>query len=184
MKPIKLKCTNFHLRAKMSEDRFSYEVSREQWEMEHDPAYNKWLDNNAQWWADYDKTGEDMNINDMKESRYLKKEDVGDGVIATIAGLKQENLAMENQPDEMKWVMSFRENLKPMVMNSTNAQLCAKALNSPETDDWTGKQVILFNDPNVSFGGKLTGGIRIRKNQQAAPVPAAPATDLSDSIPF
>jgi len=54
VKPIKLKCTNFHLRAKMSEDRFSYEVSREQWEMEHDPAYNKWLDNNAQWWADYD----------------------------------------------------------------------------------------------------------------------------------
>ena len=166
----------------MDGDRFEYEVSREQWEMEHDPAYAKWLDTHAQWWADYDtdRRREDMNINDMKESRYVKKEDVGDGVIVTVSGLSQENLAMENQPPEMKWVMSFKENIKPLVLNSTNAQLCAKALNSPETDDWMGKQIILFNDPNVSFGGKLTGGVRIRKNQQAAPVPAAPA----DGIPF
>lgn len=163
--------------------RYEYEVSREQWEIEHDPAYSKWLDTHAQWWADYDgnRRREDMNINDMKESRYVKKEDVGDGVIVTIAGLTQENLAMENQPPEMKWVMAFRENIKPLVLNSTNAQLCAKALNSPETDDWTGKQVILFNDPNVSFGGKLTGGVRIRKNQQAAPVPV---DAFDDDVPF
>ena len=125
-----------------------------------------------------------MNINDMKESRYVRKDDVGDGVIVTITGLTEENLAMENQPPEMKFVLHFKENIKPLVMNSTNAQLAAKALSSPETDDWIGKKVILFNDPNVSFGGKLTGGVRIRKNQQA-PVPAAPAGgDLSQDIPF
>lgn len=144
--------------------------------LDHDPGYQEWLN---------DRMRDDMNINDMKESRYVRKDDVGDGVIVTITGLTEENLAMENQPPEMKWVVHFKENIKPLVMNSTNAQLCAKALGSPETDDWIGKQIILFNDPNVSFGGKLTGGVRIRKNQQQAPVPVAPAANtLNDDIPF
>jgi len=114
-----------------------------------------------------------MNINEMKETKYLKKEDCTPDKLVTIARVVQEDLSMENQPPEMKWVMFIQENIasdgtnKPFVLNWTNIQLCAQATGSENTDDWPGKKIVLFNDPNVSFGGKLTGGIRIRaaKNQ-------------------
>ena len=109
-----------------------------------------------------------MNINEMKESKYLKKEDVGAGTLFTIKEIKHENVALETQPEELKYVMYFHEATKGIVMNWTNLQLAAKALGSENTDDWMGKQIVLYEDPNVSFGGKLVGGIRIRANQTAA----------------
>ena len=131
-----------------------------------------------------------MKIGDMKSSKYVKKEDVGDGTIVTIHKMTSENVAMDNQPEEMKWVMNFKEDINPLVMNWTNLQLCARACGSEETDDWLGKQIVLWNDPNVSFGGNLTGGVRIRPVQQAAPVQAAARTvdernpPPDDDIPF
>ena len=123
-----------------------------------------------------------MNINQMKPSKYVKKEDVGAGTLVTIANMTNENVAMDNQPPEMKWVMHFKEAINPLVMNWTNLQLCAQVTGSDDTDDWTGKQVVLWNDPNVSFGGNLTGGVRIRSAEQAAPA-AAPARPVDERNP-
>lgn len=124
-----------------------------------------------------------MKIGEMKTSKYLKKEDVGNGTIATIMKLDQQDVSMENEPSDMKYVMYFKENLangenKGMVLNWTNIQLCARACGSEETQEWVGKQVELYDDPNVSFAGKLTGGIRIRPVAQGS----APA-DFNDPIP-
>ena len=118
-----------------------------------------------------------MNINDMKPSKYVKKEDVGNGVIVTIDHLTQENVAMDNQEADMKWVMHFKEDIMPLVMNWTNIQLCAQVCGSEDTDNWIGKEIVLWNDPNVSFAGKLTGGVRIRARQQTAPKPAPARSD-------
>ena len=84
-----------------------------------------------------------------------------------------------------------------MVLNSTNIHNCAQACNSQDTDDWVGKKVVLYEDPNVSFGGKLVGGIRLRAPiAQAAPVvpqrkvqaeqPAGHKsfTDMESDVPF
>ncbi len=125
-----------------------------------------------------------MNVNDMKESKYLKKEDVMPDKLVTIRSISQENLAMNDQPEELKYVMFFNENLaadgsnKPIVLNWTNIQLCAQATGSEDTDEWPGKQVVLYNDPNVSFGGNLTGGIRIRAAK------GQPKQDFDDDVGF
>lgn len=103
-------------------------------------------------------------ISDLKTSKYLKKDDVGDGVIVTINGLTRENVAMDGAEESMKYVLHFDELEKPMVLNSTNGQIIAKI--TGKTDDieieWVGKKIVLYNDPNISFAGKLTGGIRAR----------------------
>ena len=40
-----------------------------------------------------------------------------------------------------------------------NIQLCARACNSDDTDEWTdGRKSVLYADPNVSYAGKLVGG--------------------------
>ena len=127
-----------------------------------------------------------MRIGEMKESKYLKKEDVGQGKLVTIAELGQVNVAMEDQPPEMKWVIHFNEFSKGMVLNWTNIQLIAKALGTEETDEWKGKKIVIYEDDNVSFGGKLVGGIRCRAVRQSAPQPAqAPVPEgFDDPIPF
>jgi len=111
-----------------------------------------------------------MHINELKESKFLRKEDVGPGVLYTIREVHQANVAKEGAPEEMRWVMSFDEVDKPLVLNSTNGQILAQITGSPESDGWTGTKVVLYHDPNVSFGGKLVGGIRIRAPRKA-PVP-------------
>ena len=115
-------------------------------------------------------------INDLKTSKFLKKEDVGDGSLVTIKTVHQENVAKEGADPEMKWCLTFEELDKPMVLNSTNGQIIAKITGAEDNIEtaWVGKKIVLYNDPNVSFGGKLMGGIRVR----------APKFPAKESLPF
>jgi hypothetical protein len=111
----------------------------------------------------------------MLESKFLKKEDVGRGMLVTISGCIQENMAMEGKKPDMKWCLEFTETDKPLVLNSTNIQLCEQICGSDDTDHWIGKRIVLYTDPNVSFGGKLVGGIRVRAPKVTAKLPPPPA---------
>lgn len=102
-------------------------------------------------------------IHEMVDSKFLKKEDAGDGILVTIKGVEKRDVGTESEP-EQKWVLLLAEQ-KPLVLNSTNLALLEKALGSDNSDDWIGRQVVLFNDENVSFGGKLTGGVRVDVNR-------------------
>jgi hypothetical protein len=118
-----------------------------------------------------------MNVNELKESKFLKRSDVGDGTIVTITGVSRENVAKEGAPEELKWILHVEEFDKGLVLNSTNGQLIAQALKSEESDDWVGGKVVLYDDPSVSFGGKLVGGIRVRAVPKANLQPVSrPAT--------
>lgn len=118
-----------------------------------------------------------MNIAGLKQSKFLTRADVGRGQLVTIDQLTQENVAKEGAPEELRYCLWFKECEKPMVLNSTNGQIIAKIANSEETDTWPGTKVVLYDDPNVSFGGKLVGGIRVRapRNQPPATTTPAPA---------
>jgi hypothetical protein len=68
----------------------------------------------------------------------------------------------------MKVILYFAESEKGMVLNSTNAQMIAKLTGVENNIDtgWVGFQIVLYDDPNVSFSGKITGGIRVRAPKQ------------------
>jgi len=136
-----------------------------------------------------------MKIADMRESKFLKQSDVGRGALLTIKSIEQHNVAKEGADPELKYCISFLESEKPLVANSTNLQLCASIFGSDETDDWTGKKIVLYTDPTVSYGGKLVGGIRVRAPKHQAQAQLAPKVgpkplpvdepDLTDDdIPF
>lgn len=113
-------------------------------------------------------------ISEMLPSSYLKQSDFNEsGLIVTISHLEHKNVAPPESPEENKWVLHFTEFDKGMVLNPTNIQACAKACGSDDTDDWIGKEVIVYVDPNVSYAGKTTGGLRIKRfSAPAAPVAA------------
>ncbi len=131
------------------------------------------------------------NIDTMKTSKYLKKDDVGEeGTIVTIVNVHEQDVAMEGKPAEMKWVMVTREFDKPLITNQTNLQLIAKFLGTKITEEWVGKQVVLYDEPSVVFGGELTGGIRVKRAGRAPGAgprtvsrPAPPA-DVTDEVPW
>lgn len=125
----------------------------------------------------------------MTPSKFLKKEDIEPAKLVTVKSIRQTNVGMDDGPEELKWTMSFRELDKPMVLNSTNIQLCIKVFDTDETDDWIGRLIVLYNDPNVSFAGKITGGIRVRSPKKGVVAPQADAPppqeeDFTDEIPF
>ena len=115
-------------------------------------------------------------VSQMLPSTYLKKEDVTQPVIVTVDHLEEKNVAPNGQPEEMKWTIFFREFEKGMVLNSTNINALAQACASTDSDDWTGREVVLFMDPSVSYAGKVTGGLRIRPNETRQPVRPRPVT--------
>lgn len=136
---------------------------------------------------------------DMLPSNYLKQADFDQPYIVKIRKIEQKNIAMEGKPADMKWLAHFEEFEKPMVLNTTNIQLMEKACGSDDTDDWIGKAIIVYTDPNVSFGGELVGGLRIRKHvvekaptsprRVVAPLGVAgddgrPMPDAEDDIPY
>src|SRR3990167_3600863 len=129
------------------------------------------------------------NVNQMIESKYLKQSDLDGEVEVTIIKVGQLNVAREDQEPEMKWAMKLQEFKKPMVLNSTNIQLLAKACESEESEDWIGKKVVIYADPNVSFGGKLVGGLRVKlpvKPRAMKPTSTGGGRfdDMEDDIPF
>ena len=130
-----------------------------------------------------------VNVNELtfdelvpSKSKYLAKEDAGeDGLILTVKGFRMETLKNDDG-EEDKMVLHFVEDVKPMVLNRTNAQLVAIATGANRTGDAIGKQIVVYNDPTVSFGGKITGGLRIKK--LAGAPKTAPKNFDDSSIPF
>ncbi len=110
-------------------------------------------------------------VKDLKDSRFLTKDDVEPPVLVTITGDEKMNVALESQAPEEKHVLHFKELPKPLVLNMTNGQLIEAIVGSDNSDDWIGKRVVLYNDKTVSFAGKLTGGIRIRAMRGGDPNP-------------
>jgi hypothetical protein len=130
-------------------------------------------------------------VKDMIQSKYLAKADFEDEQVCTIKGVKQENLAKDDQPEEFRWILFFRDAPVPkgMVMNVTTIRVLEQAFGG-DTDQWVGNKVIVYVDPNVSFGGKVVGGLRLRiHREKAAPKPSqspqkAQDEHLDDDIPF
>lgn len=131
-------------------------------------------------------------ISAMTESKFLKRAEVGAGKLLTIASCEQMNVGKDDGPKEMKWCLTFEDgDTKPMVLNKTNAELIGMISGERNSDNWGGVRIVAFDDPSISYGGKLVGGIRVRAPRgpaaQRAPVAKPAPTQLDegeDSIPF
>lgn len=116
------------------------------------------------------KETEMKQLNDMTfdelvptQSNYLAKTDVGDnGLVLTIKGFRNETVKGDDG-DEQKIVMYFQEpDVKPMILNRTNSQLVGVVTGASKAGEAIGKKVLVYNDKTIAFGGRITGGLRIK----------------------
>lgn len=110
-------------------------------------------------------------VSEMIVSKFLRKEDFDEDRICTIKGVKLED--MPGDSGDQKWVLYFREEAKGMALNMTTIRVLEQAFGG-DTDQWIGNRVKVFVDPNVSFGGKIVGGLRLRTSKNVAAKAAAP----------
>lgn len=69
------------------------------------------------------------------------------------------------------YFIEFEEDVKPMVVNSTNRQIISKIIKqklkctsaeSRNISNWKGQKIELYFDENVKMMGKITGGIKVK----------------------
>src|SRR5262249_10808521 len=126
---------------------------------------------------------QDLNVDDLFPSKYFKAEtDLGkEGaeLRVTIANIDVEAVGREK---ERRPVLSFRDGIKPLILNKTNFTALQKILGR-ETSGWPGKQITLVAK-TVEYGGGLTLGTRIKVPTKPKPEPRQLDHDLNDTIPF
>ncbi len=93
-----------------------------------------------------------MNISEAFPSKYLKASDLqGRRIQVVMADVKTEKLG-----DDFKPILFFKGKEKGLVLNKTNANTIIAAY-GPETDDWFGQPIILY-EAMVEFQGKARSG--------------------------
>ena len=102
-----------------------------------------------------------------RNTRYIQKTDIGPGIKVTIHKIAEENVAPDDQPEEMKYVIYFKENYKPWAPNIGSLEEIASITGTGDVDRWPGTVIVIYVNPDVEMKGKRVGGIRCRapKNQ-------------------
>lgn len=120
---------------------------------------------------------------------FLKQEDLaGKTPRVTIESVELEEVKdADSGRSEKKLVMHMIGKDKSMILNRTNCEALESITGTDDYGYWKGHTVVLWVDPHVKFGGKTTGGLRVRGVNAAPPPPPPPAaTDNfdDDPIPF
>jgi hypothetical protein len=124
------------------------------------------------------------------ESQYLTRADLqGRPFRLKVRAINEQPIGEEQKVKPVLW---FEKTEKGMVLSAQINLDTMEIAFGDDMDNWIGKTIEIYDDPNVSFRGKRTGGIRIRI-VQPSPVSPPPATsaprlglgdDIDDEIPF
>lgn len=104
-----------------------------------------------------------MKLNDMFPSKYVTGAELGGrSYPVTIARIQAETMRPNAQsPEVTKFVLYTVEGKKGIVLGKPLALAIARALGSEDTDDWTGKKIVIYPEP-VTVAGVQRVAIRAR----------------------
>lgn len=85
----------------------------------------------------------------------------GKDLIVTIKSVGKENVKNERGTEECV-VARFEENVKPMILNSTNSKIIQKIHKTPYIEEWVGKKIQLYV-ANIKAFGECVEALRIRE---------------------
>ena len=120
-----------------------------------------------------------LKAGDVFPSKYISQADVlecpGQVMRGTITQVYMGPVKNDNGHDENKALMQISCSDKEFILSARINWETLEREYGYDSDEWLGKPVELFVDPNVTFGAKRTGGVRVR-------VPKAAATAGNDSL--
>ena len=107
------------------------------------------------------------NANDFLGGNYLRKEDIHEPVMVTVANVWSE--AVMNSARK-KLMISFKEIEKPLILNKTNIKRLVDIFNTQDTSQWKGR-VTLYVEQGVEYAGRVVGGLRLKQAEQPVASP-------------
>jgi hypothetical protein len=104
----------------------------------------------------------------------------GKPLVFTVTKVKQEEGAMVAGSKGNFNIAYFKEGIKPLVLNSTNATTIRRLGNfGTDVDTWTPILVELYIDSTVKMKGQVVGGVRIRTTSPAPRVEVSDVTAIA-----
>ena len=96
-------------------------------------------------------------------SQYLKKEDLSDPLNTELLWVKEEKVTAPGKGTTTRLVAYFEGLSKGLVLNTANCETLFEITGTDDPNEWKDVPIQLYVDPDVKYGGKKIGGIRIRK---------------------
>ena len=85
----------------------------------------------------------------------------GEDLTLTIDNVRQETVTGNNGKKEQCMVCHFKEDVKPFIVNRTNAKTITKVCGSPYLEDWRGHAITLYAD-TTRLGADIVECLRVR----------------------
>ena len=119
-------------------------------------------------------------INDMFPKKHLTPVDLGiNSVNITIERVNQVEVFDQNLNQFKKvWALFFKGKNKYMILNPTNANMLKEIFGSDDSDDWTGKKIVIYV-ADIKVAGKKVKALRIK----ASPDPVEQSSDNGNGDP-
>lgn len=86
----------------------------------------------------------------------------GEDLIGTIDHVKQEQVTSPDGSEDTCTVLYFKEDIKPFILNVTNAKQIERIYDTPYIEEWQGKQIQIYIADNIKAFGDTVTGLRIR----------------------
>lgn len=107
-----------------------------------------------------------MKFAEAYPNRYLKAADLaGREIDVTIDRAEQAEVGVDR---DVKTLVYFNDLSKPLILNKTNWLSISEIAKNDDSDSWAGFVIRLVTTP-VTFAGKTTDAIRIRRAVATAP---------------
>lgn len=103
----------------------------------------------------------------------------GKPLIFTISHVNQERGAKVAGSKIDANIAYFKDGIKPLVLNATNAKVIKGFACSTDTDNWKNIPIELYVDATVKMKGEVVGGIRIKPVQPKITKPKQPLSQES-----
>lgn len=91
--------------------------------------------------------------------------DPGQEMTLTIDRVVSEKIKGEKGKVDIKPVIYFKEQIKPMILNNTNCMTIEFLTGSDLPDDWAGHKITIYGTP-VKMGTETVEALRIRTKQE------------------
>jgi len=125
---------------------------------------------------------QNMRASEFLSENYIAKEhlELGKRYALTVTTIDAVQLDSVRKP-----AVSFRETTRRLLLHKCNLRRAVEALGEDDMALWSDCRLVIFHDPDVEFGGRRVGGVRVDSaaTREANKPAAAPATALPSGAP-
>ncbi len=91
-------------------------------------------------------------------------ESVDQVLTLTVGAIEKKTVSAKKKdaPDEVLLIAKWVEDYKPMIVNVNNSKVLVAFSGSHYVEDWIGVKVDVYFNPDVTYMGETTGGLRFK----------------------